>query len=160
MELETINKLYLELSQVATAKTEREIRLERKAQAVDWEQDAQVRRLKTCEEAWLGVCNVLNGDEKTNSTCGKPFGEIVRDRVAELLEQSRHGVDADGWRAVAKAFWCHLDKYGVVAEIKSGVHQPLTASDPEWASQDHCFQLYHAMVVKVTNESTPDTASA
>lgn len=45
MELETINKLYLELSQIATAKTKREIRLEAKlndieADALDYCDDA------------------------------------------------------------------------------------------------------------------------
>jgi len=37
MELETLNKLYLELSQFVTAKTEREIQLEKELQEVDEE---------------------------------------------------------------------------------------------------------------------------
>jgi hypothetical protein len=60
MELETINKLYLELSQIATAKTARELELEdflvsarciaqRKGAETDWERfDERLRKYGIC----------------------------------------------------------------------------------------------------------------
>ena len=45
MELETINRLYLELSQISTAKTERELELERRVEELDGVLSMAVLRL-------------------------------------------------------------------------------------------------------------------
>lgn len=64
MELETVNKLFLELSQFATAKTARELKLE--ADAID-EDKANVLNVLMCdhEKGWGKISSGLTQDFQT-----------------------------------------------------------------------------------------------
>ena len=92
MELETINKLYLELSQVATAKTAREIELEQMANDLTRVTDRAVALYGEEHVSGVQVMNLLKYiyDEKPEE-----FRKHYGTTGVEMLEKALRKPDAD-----------------------------------------------------------------
>lgn len=90
MELETINKLYLELSQFATAKTARETELENKLKSVDSLPEPALREVSREKAVVIKLANwSLKNPIEPNLELNDSAKEIleIEKEAKELLEE-------------------------------------------------------------------------